>query len=113
MRVFSCSPRLLDENRSGTDVRPEATSLAIRRTFLSHRRAQAYSVARMASPTGITTNAGPGKTSRAIPISTTVAPTTDTITRLTTLILSGFQRLNKHLIENHMNSSPSEFASDF
>jgi len=45
-------------------------------------------------------NAGPSNTSSAIPISRTVAPTTDTTTRLTTLMLSRFQRLNKRLIEN-------------
>ena len=96
------------------DVRsePETTSLAIRRTFLSHRCAHAYSVARIASPTGITTNAGPGRISKAIPISTTVAPITDTITRLTILMLSSFQRLNKRLIEDHMISSASECASE-
>jgi hypothetical protein len=59
----------------------------------------------------MTTNAGPGKTSRAIPISTTVAPTTDTITRLTTLMLSNFQRLNKRLTEDRISGSPSG-ASD-
>jgi len=82
----------------------------MRRTFLSQRRAQAYSVARIASPSGITTNAGPGKTSKAIPISRTVAPTTDTITRLTTLMLSRCQRPNKRLIEDRTSSFTPECA---
>jgi hypothetical protein len=69
----------------------DRTSLAIRRAFLNQRRAHAYSVARMARPTGITTNAGPGNTNSATPISRTVAPTTETITRLMTLTLSRFE----------------------
>jgi len=36
-------------------------------------------------------NAGPGKTKSAIPISTTVAPRMETITRLATLIFSVLQ----------------------
>ena len=52
-------------------------------------------------------NAGPGKTSRAIPISTTVAPTTDTITRLTTLTLSSFPAAEEAFDRRAMSSSPS------
>ena len=73
--------------------------LAIRRAFLSQRRAHAYSVARMASPTGITTKAGPGKTSRAMPINRIVAPTTETITRLTTLVFSTCKPLKRCFIQ--------------
>jgi len=40
------------------------------------RRAQANSEARMASPTGITTTAGPGSTRSAMPTSVMVPPTT-------------------------------------
>ena len=68
----------------------DRTSVAIRCAFLNQRRAHAYSVARMARPTGITTNAGPGNTNSATPISRTVAPTTETITRLMILTLSRF-----------------------
>jgi hypothetical protein len=56
-------------------------------------------VARMASPTGITMNADPGKTSSAMPISSTVAPTTETITRLTILMFSKFQMLDRRFIQ--------------
>src|SRR6266403_2687055 len=56
-------------------------------------------VARMASPTGITINAGPGKTSSATPINKTVAPTTETITRLTILMFSKFQTLERRFIQ--------------
>ena len=69
----------------------DRTSEAIRRAFLNQRRAHAYSVARMARPTGITTNAGPGNTNSATPISRTVAPTTETITRLMILTVSRFE----------------------
>ena len=48
---------------------------------------------------------------RAIPISTTVAPITETSTRLTTLMLSRCQRLNKRLIENRMSRRPSARAT--
>ena len=88
------------ESRGAVRSRPETTPLAIRRTFLSQRRAHAYSVARIASPIGMTMNAGPGKTSRATPISRTVAPTTDTITRLTTLIFSRFQTLGRRFVHD-------------
>ncbi len=43
-------------------------------TLSSHLLAQANSIARIASPEGITMNAGPGSTSRAIPMSSTVPP---------------------------------------
>lgn len=43
------------------------------------RRAQTNSVARMAMPAGMTINAGPGNTSSAMPIKSTVNPTTATI----------------------------------
>jgi hypothetical protein len=43
-------------------------------------------------------NAGPGKTKRATPISRTVAPTTETITRLTTLIFSRSQTLTRRFV---------------
>ena len=101
LRVFRarCDHSVTPRSRIAARSRPETTSLAIRRAFLSQRRAHAYSVARIASPKGITTNAGPGKTSRAIPISSTVAPTTDTIARLTNLISSTFQRPNKRFID--------------
>src|SRR5512139_396684 len=51
------------------------------RTRRSRRRAQTNSVARIARPAGITTNAGPGRTIIATPIATTVPPTTSTIER--------------------------------
>ena len=44
-------------------------------------------------------NAGPGKTSRAMPISRTVAPITETITRLTILMFSRFQTLERRFIQ--------------
>ena len=91
--------------------RPETMPVTIRRTFLSHRRAHAYSVARIAIPTGIITKAGPGRTSRAIPISRTVEPTTDTMTRLTTLMLSRLQPVKKRSIENRTSSSPVPWAT--
>ena len=77
----------------------DRTSVAIRRAFLNQRRAHAYSVARMARPTGITTNAGPGNTNSATPISRTVAPTTETITRLMILMLSRFEVRKSRLIQ--------------
>jgi len=77
----------------------DRTSEAIRRAFLNQRRAHAYSVARMARPTGITTNAGPGNTNSATPISRTVAPTTETITRLMILTLSRFEVRKSRLIQ--------------
>jgi hypothetical protein len=45
-------------------------------------------------------NAGPGKTRRVTPISRTVAPITETITRLTILIFSVFQILENHFIHD-------------
>ena len=45
-------------------------------------------------------NAGPGKTSKAMPISKIVAPITETITRLAILIFSVFQILENHFIQN-------------
>jgi hypothetical protein len=54
----------------------------IARAERSQRLAQANSNARIASPAGITTNAGPGKTINAIPRASTVPPTTATRTRL-------------------------------
>ncbi len=59
---------------------------AASRTIASQRRAQANSVARIASPNGITTNAGPGKTVSAIPNRSTVIPTIATTTRRAYLI---------------------------
>src|SRR6266487_6599385 len=87
-----------ENQRGAVRWRPETTSLAIRRTFLSQRRAHAYSLARIARPIGITMNAGPGKTKRATLISRTVAPTTETITRLTTLIFSRSQTLTRRFV---------------
>jgi hypothetical protein len=45
-------------------------------------------------------NAGPGKTKSAIPISRTVAPTTETITRLATLIFSVLQMPERRFIHD-------------
>lgn len=47
----------------------------------NNRRAQANSIARIPSPKGITTRAGPGVTIMMTPIKTTVAPTTKIIVR--------------------------------
>ena len=52
------------------------------RAFRNHRRAQANSIARMASPAGITIKAGPGSTKNATPIASTVPPTTRIVMRL-------------------------------
>ena len=41
------------------------------------RRAHAYSLAKIASPIGMTMKAGPGKTIIAMPISSTVTPMTE------------------------------------
>jgi len=90
----------MPESSGVVRLRPETTSLAIRRTFLSQRRAHAYSVARIANPMGMTMNAGPGNTRRATPISRTVTPITETITRRTTLIFSIFQILDNHFIQD-------------
>jgi hypothetical protein len=51
-------------------------------TRASQARAQAYSRPRIASPAGITTSAGPGSTSIAMPTSSTVKPITLTAIRL-------------------------------
>ena len=48
----------------------------------NQRLAHANSIARMASPSGITMNAGPGSTISAMPMASTVPPTTITTTRL-------------------------------
>jgi hypothetical protein len=45
-------------------------------------------------------------------MSRTVTPTTETITRLTTLMLSSFQRLKKRLIEERLSIFLSDCASD-
>jgi hypothetical protein len=45
-------------------------------------------------------NAGPGKIRSATPISRTVAPTTETMTRLKTLIFSTFQTLTRRFVHD-------------
>lgn len=54
----------------------------------NQRRAQANSIARIASPAGITMNAGPGSKIMAIPMASTVPPTTKIITRLKCFIIA-------------------------
>ena len=57
------------------------------RADLSQRLAHANSAAKMASPSGITTNAGPGRTIKAMPNASTVPPTTATKMRLKRIIV--------------------------
>lgn len=54
----------------------------VSRVFFNKDLAQTNSVARMASPSGMTTIAGPGKTIMAMPISNTVKPAIATKTFL-------------------------------
>lgn len=58
----------------------------------SQRRAHAYSVARIANPTGITTRAGPGSIIMATPIKRTVIPTIKITMRRAYLIIFRFYR---------------------
>jgi hypothetical protein len=51
-------------------------------TLRNHDRAHAYSMPRIASPSGITTRPGPGSTSIATPIRSTVPPTMEIAIRL-------------------------------
>ena len=60
----------------------ESALLAILRALRNQRRAQAYSVPRIANPTGITSTAGPGVTIRIAPKIRTVPPPTVTMIRL-------------------------------
>ncbi len=77
----SCSFRLFLREKNERRFSFSAPFSADSRIIRSQRRAQANSVARMARPIGITTIAGPGRTIRAMPIRSTVPPTTETTTR--------------------------------
>jgi hypothetical protein len=61
----------------------------------------------------MTMKAGPGKTSSATPISKTVAPITETITRRTTFIFSTFQMLESQFIDEGESLDCSLQTSDF
>ena len=60
----------------------------IARAERSHRLAQANSIARIASPAGMTMKAGPGSTTNAMPKASTVPPTTVTTMRLMRCIVA-------------------------
>ena len=60
---------------------PSTRPFAFARTRASQRRAQANSRPRMARPAGITTRAGPGSTTMASPISSSVPPISVTAMR--------------------------------
>src|SRR5438552_2707635 len=62
----------------------------VARALSNNRLAQTNSVARIASPSGITTTAGPGRITIAIPITNTVKPITATTALLSRLNLTMF-----------------------
>src|SRR5437763_5258567 len=74
-QCFDQSPDSFTRGHSGrpSGRRPRALA-TIARPWMTARRAQANSVARIARPIGMTINAGPGKTIKATPISRTVPP---------------------------------------
>ncbi len=82
VQCFSCSSPLAEFFRA----LPWPRSFLLARS--SQRLAQVNSIARMASPAGMTINAGPGKTSNANPTSNTPPPTTAMAIRLAFLKVS-------------------------
>ena len=77
------------------------------RRIRSQWRAQANSVAKMAKPIGMTTTAGPGRTSSAIPTRSTVIPITDTTTRRAYFSMAKFYQF---LVEECIPSRPKREA---
>jgi hypothetical protein len=77
-RSRSAAPWAEDDSVFLVGLRTRATNAAVRAlTLRNQRRAHAYSTPRIASPSGITTSAGPGSTIIATPIASTVPPTTE------------------------------------